>query len=183
MLPRFRATVVDLPVAKSLELEPCLVCRLIDIVDALLANRERHLNDPFQHLHGLAAGGWKPPQGTRLAPGLRVIDVGAVWRLEGHEPDVMCDLDWLPTGHRELPDLILSGSIGAEVDPLAVPGETGDAAVGRMKGEAARLTARGGDYIDVVVAFDIGIERNQLAVGRPAAAACPNGHPWWRPLR
>ena len=145
---------------------------MVDIVDAPVEHREVKLNDPFQHFDRLAARGRNAPQGTRRARRLRVIDVGAVWRLEGYEAGVVCDLDWLPTSRGDLPDLTLSGSIGAEVDPLAVSREAGQIVVGRTGGEAARLAARGGNHMDLVVAFDIGVERNQLAVRRPAGSAC-----------
>ena len=83
----------------------------------------------------------------------------------------MGDLDGLSARRRDLPDLILSGSVRAEVDPLAVPGEARDVVIGRVRSNATRLAARSGDHIDLVLAFEIGIERDQLAVGRPAGGS------------
>src|SRR5215510_708247 len=73
----------------------------------------------------LPAGGRDTPQGARCEWRLGVVNVCAVRRLEGHVSDVVCNLDGLAAGRRHLPDLILAGSVGAEVDPPAVSSEVG----------------------------------------------------------
>src|SRR5206468_2239989 len=109
--------------------------------------------------------------GTRRFRSLRVVDVRAIRRLKGYVPAVVRDLDGISAGRRDLPDLILSASVRAEVDPLAVPGEAGDVVVGRMGSDATRLAARSRDHIDLVLAFEVGVERNHLTVRRPAWGA------------
>src|SRR5512132_3445104 len=67
---------------------------------------------------------------------------------------------------------MLSRSVRSEVDPLAVPGKAGNPIVGRMRSDATGLSARSGDHINVELASKDGVERDRLAVRRPAGGAC-----------
>ena len=83
----------------------------------------------------------------------------------------MRHLDGIPPDAGIFQISVLSGSVRAEVDPLAVLREAGDVVVGRMRSETTRLAARSGDHIDLELALKIGVERNPLAIGRPAGGA------------
>src|SRR5262249_24651016 len=121
------------------KLQPGFTRGPIDIVDASFDHREGTPDDSLQHFDRLAARRWEAPHGARPALPLHVVEVGAIPRLVGYKSNVVCDLDGIPARSRDLPNLIISGSVRAEVDPPAVAREGGDMVSCGIKGEATRL--------------------------------------------
>ena len=73
---------------------------------------------------------------------------------------------------RHLEQLLAAGiqhlAVGGEQHAPAIGAPAGDLVRGRMPGQAPRLTAAGGDHVDIGVAVVTGGERDPLPVGREA---------------
>src|SRR5262249_6990743 len=136
---------------------------------------ERPHDDTVQDLDGWTAGRRDTPQRTRLDGGLRVVNVRAIRRLQGHVAAIVCHLDGISTGCRGLPDLIPAAPVRAEVDPRAVVGEARDEVVRGMRREPARFAACTGNYINLLLTLRIGVESNHPSVGRPSGRARGGG--------